>query len=158
MQTKTITDASGRVVVQLHDDGGAAPYHFISDSVSIIGQSEMVQVIDIDLKRTDQVTPPRPPLVRGQILVSGSMTFLQFVDHDFGNIDVEVLGYIGSTPTTIGRASLAGVHPILRVTFGDRDTFDRITVRARVMLDGVPSSSTTDVLEASVQATAVMWN
>lgn len=158
MVASSYTDPQGRVVVNLKDDSGR-PYKFVSNAIPIVGQSMFIEVLSIPLSQDDQLTPPRPNLVRGQIFLGAQISFdaaaLQYV-----LADVVVIGYVGSTGTVLHRAQL-GADPdasLLRVTFEEDDTFDKIGVEARCIVNGQPSASATGIAQANISALAIMWS
>lgn len=156
MPQTSVTDPSGRqTVVQLHDDRGA-PFKFVSNAVPLRGQSLFQEVISIPLTKDDTNTPPRPNLVRGQIIVSAQVAYSLAIQYALA--DVIVIGYCGSTGTVIGRAQLGAEAQIMRVTFEDDDTFDKIGIEALQLVDGLPSTNATDVLQINLSAVAYMWS
>lgn len=157
MNGTSSTDARGRTVVQLHDDSGI-PFSFVSSAISVLGQSEQIEIISIPLTPDENAQPrPRPALTRGQVLLSAQVVF-DDIALDYALIDVEVVGYVGSQETTIARVQLGGNQPLARVTFQEDDTFHKIGVRARMMANGLPTSSTASISAAQLSALAYMWS
>jgi len=156
LQGKTITDPSGRAVVTFHDDRGA-PYKFASNAVDVTGNVNFVDAIAIPLHADETQSPPRPCLTHGQILITGQSSLAAGSAHDFLLADVRVTGYVGSIGTVIGRAQIGGDQPMMRVTFDDEDTFDRIVIEARQCVDGDFSTVVAAPGVLLVAAVALMW-
>jgi hypothetical protein len=165
-QPQTIRDAQGRTVAVLYAGGDGVPYRFVSNPYSIKGMSKLTELISIPLTPDDKQKPARPALVRGQIIIAA-----QIVSFAGGMTaaDIQVDGYIGSTPSTIFRTMLGGaaagatVNPntgqICRVNFEATDTFDKIAILARQYVDYVPSTiSDPTVIQANVSVVAYMWS
>lgn len=156
MTTSSVTDPSGRqTVVQLHDDRGE-PFKFVSNAVPLVGQSLAQEVISIPLTKDDTVTPKRPSLTRGQIVISAQVVYTLAIQYALA--DVTVIGYCGSTGTVIARAQLGAEAQIMRVTFEEDDTFDKIGIEALQIVDGQPSTNAVDVLQINLSAVAYMWS
>lgn len=158
MEVKAITDASGRVLVTLHDDSGR-PYKFVSDAIPILGQLNFTEVLAIPLTKDDTLTPPRPTLVRGQIFLGAQIAF-DAAALDYVLADVVVIGYVGSTGTVLRRAQLGANQDasLLRITFEADDTFDKIGVEARCIVNGQPSAAVANINQANISAVALMWS
>lgn len=155
--SNTTEDPTGRrTVVTLHDDRGE-PYKFVSNGVSILGSSLFSEVISIPLSKDDGAVPPRPSLVRGQILIGVSIAVAP-ATVDYALTELQVLGYVGSTSTLIAHKMLGGQAAIMRVTFEDDDTFDRIGINARQIVNGLPSTDIVNVTQNSLTAVALMWS
>lgn len=154
----TTQDALGRqTIVTLHDDRGE-PYGFVSNGVDIRGKSIYGEIISIPFTPDKTAQPKaRPALKRGQILVSAHVSF-RVGALNYVLADLQILGFIGSTGTVIASAQLGGACSAVRIPFGDIDTFDRISINARMLVNGVPSSVTTDILDATVIAVVDMWS
>lgn len=161
MRERTLIDPSGRVVVHLHDDSGK-PYKFVSNALSFRGNSQFTELISIPLREDEHASPPRPSLVRGQIIITAQIVFDVGTGLNMCAADVQVDGYIGSTPTTIARTMLGGfgnTGQVMRVTFQEDDTFDNISISARQIFNFVPSNATgTTVVTANISALAYMWS
>ena len=146
----------GAPVVPVRDDSGK-PYGFVSNGVSILGQSAFNEIISIPLYSDPDAKPhPRPACKRGQIVVTAQIAFtvgaLVYV-----LADIQVVGFVGSTGTVLQSGQLGGANPAMRVAFGEVDTFDRIAVIARLLQNGLPSSSIVNIQTAVVGAVVDMW-
>ena len=149
--------ADGRSVVTLHDNGGE-PYQWVSNAVPVIS-AVFVPLINIPLTKDPQTN--RPSMVRGQIVVTATLSFddsvLQFVFDE-----IVVTGFVGSSGTVLYRTTLSTQDPIARVTFDSRDTFDKITIDARLNVNGNPTDlrhlgSPQSILQNTITAVAYMW-
>lgn len=156
MTSSSSTTPDGRTVVTIKDDAGQ-PYKFVSNVVSVRGSSEFNEVIAIPLTRDDSLPPPRPDLTRGQIFVTGQSAFNAAV-HQYALAEINVIGYVGSRGTVIARFMLGGDADVGRVTFEEDDTFDKIGISARQIVDGVPSTDSTNVSSNNVAVVAYMWS
>jgi hypothetical protein len=149
------TSTDGRSVVELHDDHGE-PFSDVSNGVDIKGQSQFQDILNLPLTPDRSLPKQRPALVKGQILVAAQISFtVGAVVYVLA--DVRVLGYCGSQPTIIAAFELGGSRSTYRVPFGDVDTFDRVVIQARFVVNGVPTSDTTDVTQAIVSTVVDMY-
>lgn len=159
MQASTSTSPDGRTVVHLQDNGGE-PSKFISDAISVLGISEFNEIISIPLAADAKAAPPRPAFVRGQILITAQdAPFTNPVGIEYVLAEIVVIGYVGSSSTVIKRGMLGGMQQSMRVAFQEDDTFDRIAILARQIVDGQPSSVSTSLVDVlQVSAVAIMWS
>lgn len=156
------TDAQGRkTVVTLHDDRGK-PYKFAGNSVSVLADptkgnpGPFQTVADIPLNEDPTVTPPRPNLLRGQLLIGASIAFdNQILLFDYVLAEVLVIGYMGGAGTVIAHGMLGALQTTMRATFEASDTFDRVSVIARQL---VGSGTLTTPTNVDVAVQALMWS
>lgn len=147
--------ADGRAIVTYHDDTGE-PYKWVSDAVSILGYSAYNTIINIPLSRDDSLPRKRPNLLKGQLTLNAQIAFDSGFNF-FIMADLVVTGFIGATGTVISSLMLGGSQPVSRITFDSMDTFDRISVDARLNQNGVPSSNPAHVFQATVSAVLLMY-
>jgi hypothetical protein len=151
----SLQDSQGRTVVTIHDDRGE-PYSNVFDAVDILGSQAFTDVVSLPLTPDASLPRPRPALVKGQIVIAAQISFT------VGAIvyvlaDVRVLGFCGSTAMTIAATEIGGGRPLMRVQFTEGDTFDRIVVQARFVVNGTPSSDPTGVQQCKVSAVVDMY-
>lgn len=154
MKTQTLTDPSGRVVVKFSDDRGV-PYQYPTQNANLSGQANFKEIYRLDLKPDNSLDPPRPALVRGNILVAVQTTF-DPAAVDYVVADLLVQGFIGSTPTDIMRAQVGGDATLLRVTFSEEDTYDKISIQGRALLRGLPTTDPAQTITVAVLT--YMWS
>ena len=104
-----------------------------SELVDVRGQQAFVEVFRREIKGAG----------RGQLVITadvfGGSAFLD----QFLAVEVQTIGYLGSTPTVLARAALSRTHNQQRVEFSEEDSFDVIAVEARQIVNGAPSGATT---------------
>jgi hypothetical protein len=158
---KSETDPSGRrTVVTLHDDRGK-PYKYVSNSVSVLASAvnsnpgPYQNIATIELGEDLTQTPPRPNLLRGQLIVGASIAFgTGVLLFDYVLAEVLVIGYVGGSGTVIGHAMLGALQTIMRASFEDSDTFDRISVVGRQL---VGSGTLAQPNNVDLSVIALMW-
>lgn len=164
MNVTTQTDPQGRkTVVQLHDDRGK-PFKFVSNAFPLVDQFDFTEVLTIPLFADASVTPERPDLLKGQIFIAVQGAWnISVVFFDFVLAEILVVGYVGGVGTVIARGMIGGGvvggpqdGALMRVTFENDDTYDKIGILAR-QNDSQNANAPGQVQDLSISAVAYMW-
>lgn len=131
------------------------PFRFVSNGPPV-QQATFQDLIVIPFNRDDTVHPPRPPLLRGTLLIGLQLAFDDTL-YDWVWDDIEVTAFSGSTGSVIRRSTLSTVDNLLRIPFTDDDTFDKIVIAARQVINGAPSSASNGIMQNQLTAVATMW-
>lgn len=158
MRASSYTDPSGKTIVHLRDDRGE-PSKIFSNAIDVSGMSEFNEIISFDLNADANANPPRPAFVRGQIFITEQDVPADPIAIEYVLAELRVVGYVGSSATVLRTAMLGGEQQSMRVTFEEDDTFDRIAIEARQIVDGEPSNVTAGSVDVlTVAAIAIMWS
>lgn len=142
-----VQEGSGRVVIKETDDRGEPELYF-GNTKDCRGTSTFTEKETITFRRNPDVK--KGSYVLGILLVAAQVTDGTGADHIA--LEVNVLGYVGSAPSVIRRMVFGPGAGLQLVRFDTTDTYERVALEARVMLNGAPSSSTA-ITAASLQAT-----
>lgn len=72
-------------------------------------------------------------------------------------IEVRAVGYIGSSPTVLGTWMLGGAKNTAQFPIEEGRTFDRISIEARLIVNGAPGAGALPPSEATVSCFLKLW-
>lgn len=143
---EVVKDGSGRVTIKELDDRGE-PELYVSNTEDCRGTSVFTEKIAIPFRRIPDAK--KGSYVLGLLLVAAQVT--DGSGADTVALEANVLGYVGSAPTVIRRMVFGPGASLQAVRFDVTDTFERVALEARVLVNGVPDG-TTVITAASLQA------
>lgn len=73
-------------------------------------------------------------------------------------IDVRVVGYIGPVPNVCARWQLGGAKTTARLPLEQGDTYDRIAIEARPVVNGTPGPGALAPLQAQIAVALKLWS
>jgi hypothetical protein len=143
--TSTVMDESGRVHITLTRDN---PLNVVvTQNYSAINGATFVELARLDM---DEVT-------RGQIIIGSSISPPAGFSGDSLIMEINIVGYLGATPTIVDRGALSQFSTARRFRFDDVENYTALGVEARQMVNGLPNSSATP-LSLSFQAFGLFWS
>ena len=143
--TSTVVDESGRVHITLTRDN---PLNVVvTQNYSAINAGAFVELARLDM---NEVT-------RGQLIIGSSIAQPAGFTGDSLIMEINVIGYLGSTPTIVDRGALSQSSTSRRFRFDDVENYTALGIEARQMVNGLPNSTATP-LTLSFQGFGLFWS
>jgi hypothetical protein len=138
LSSSQIVDGSGRVVVHMKDDRGEPEDFNNPVVVSFAQQATFTERITIPMNRDETKGSFRlgTLLLNAQIIPGPTFTGTLLA------LEVLVIGYVGTAPTTIKSTVFGAFLAQDVVTFDDGDSYDTIGIMGRQVVDGLPDGTT----------------
>ena len=133
MERTVVQDGSGRLRIIEKDRRGEVESYSSPQVMSCVGLGEFVEKESIAVKG----------IARGQILITANVIAGAAFAGEMLALDVQVVGYQGTTASVVAAASLSDTQNQLVYEFGESETFDRLAIEARQNVDGEASGVTT---------------
>jgi hypothetical protein len=73
-------------------------------------------------------------------------------------IEARVVGYIGPTPNVCATWMLGGAKTTARLPLEQGDTYDKIAIEARVVVNGTPGPGALAPLQATLNVSLKLWS
>lgn len=139
MLTSQIEDGSGRVVVHTKDDRGE-PESYNAPQVGDFSASGVFEEkITITMNREEG---GHGSYRLGTLLLNAQVVPGPTFTGTFLALEVQVIGYIGTSPTVIKSTIFGAFINQDVVTFTDEVSYDYIGLAGRKLVDGVPDATT----------------
>jgi hypothetical protein len=147
LEPKTITDATGRVRIIERDDRDQ-PYPLIqTQPASVLGVGTFSEVLRLEMLRAR----------RGQLFLSASINTTAAFLGQYAAVAYNVVGYLGAAGTVLMRSGLSNYFPLASYEWEEPETYSAISIEARQIVDGLPSTVQTGIQTLSLTCYGFYW-
>lgn len=145
MGTKTVTKdpATGKVVMVTEEGNRETRFSQVLDCSQV---NDWQQLYSTDVGE----------FIEGQLEISASIQ--KHASSEWAAIEVRIVGYIGSVPNVCAIWMLAGNKTTARLPLEQGDTYDKIAVEARPIVDGTPGPGANPPIQATLACALKLWS
>jgi hypothetical protein len=145
--TRTYRDPSGRVIIEERDDRDTSFAITTPQPGDVRGLSAFSEIIRIPLERAR----------RGHLVLSALIATTAAFTNQFLAIEVNVVGYVGSSGTVVAATALDNNFNLVEFSWDQPSTYAAIGIEAREIIDGQPSGSSTGIGTLTVSLAGTYW-